>query len=124
MTTRWFTAVLRSAQAISASAVTIIHFEPVGVSVMGALTRATLTYDNPEPGAPPAVIVNVASRHQANRAQAVALGVHEAEARFFNELATTTSARVPRCYLAEVDPATSDFVIVIEDVGCQALSAA
>jgi len=119
MTTRWFTDVLRSARAISSSAVTGIHFEPVGVGIgiMGALTRATLSYDNVEPDAPPAVMVKVTSPYEANRAQGVVLGFYEAEVRFYNELSTRTSMRVPRCYLAEFDPATSDFVIVMQDLG-------
>jgi hypothetical protein len=119
MTASWFTEVLRDAHAIHTSSVTTVDLEPVGVGIgiMGALTRATLTYDEAEAGAPRAVIVKLISPYEANRAQGVALGVYEAEVRFYNELASRASVHVPCCYLAEFDHATSDFVIVMEDLG-------
>jgi len=121
MHTRWLTDVLRGARAISDSMVVAAHYEPVGVGVgtLRALTRVELTYDHTEPGAPAAVIIKLTSPHRARWAQSVALGLDEAEGRFYNELATPTSARFPRCFLAEFDPATSNFAIVMEDLtGC------
>ena len=118
ITTRWLTDVLRDAHAICAATVVTASYEPVGVGVgiMGELTRATLTYDRIEAGAPRSVIVKVTSPYEANRSQGMALGMYEAEVRFYNELAQCSSLRVPRCYLAEIDSVSSDFVIVMEDL--------
>ncbi|MDP9464964.1 MAG: ecdysteroid 22-kinase family protein [Actinomycetota bacterium] len=119
MTARWLTEVLRDAKAIDVSTVVAVDHEPVGagVGLMGELTRVALTYDDAEPEAPSSVIVKVTSPYEANRAQGIALGMYEAEVRFYNELAGRALVRVPQCYLAELDPATSDFVIVLEDLG-------
>ena len=88
---------------------------------MGELTRAILSYDGNERGAPSSVIVKCTSPFEANRAQGIALGMYEAEVRFYNELAARASLRVPRCYLSEIDQETKDFVIVLEDLtGCVA----
>jgi hypothetical protein len=118
MTASWLTEVLRDAKAIDGSTVVAVDHAPVGVGVglMGELTRVALTYDRAEPGAPQSVIVKLTSPYEANRAQGIALGMYEAEVRFYNELAGRTSLRVPVCYLAELDPVTSDFVIVLEDL--------
>ena len=119
ITGRWLTEVLRGAKAIEVSTVVAADTSPVGVGVgiMGELTRAALTYDLAEPGAPSSVIVKLTSPYEANRAQGIALGMYEAEVRFYNELAGRTSIRVPECYHAEIDPSTSDFVVVLEDLG-------
>ncbi len=119
MTAPWLTEVLRDAKVIDESTVVSVDHEPVGagVGLMGELTRVALTYDRAAPEAPSSVIVKVTSPYEANRAQGVALGMYEAEVRFYNELAGQASVRVPQCYLAELDPATSDFVIVLEDLG-------
>lgn len=118
MTARWLTEVLRDAKAIDVSTVVAVDHAPIGVGVgiMGELTRASLTYDLAEPGAPSSVIIKLTSPYEANRAQAIALGLYDAEVRFYNELAGRTSVRVPTCYLAEIDSSTSDFVIVLEDL--------
>jgi len=119
MTAAWLTRVLRDAGAITSASVTAVALEPVGVGVgiMGELFRARLTYSQLQPGAPTAVIVKVTSPFEANRAQGIALGVYEAEVRFYNDLASRAAVRVPRCFFAEFDPATSNFVIVLEDLG-------
>ena len=118
ITGSWLTEVLREAKAIELSTVVAVDTSPVGVGVgiMGELTRAALTYDLAEPGAPSSVIVKLTSPYEANRAQGIALGMYEAEVRFYNELAGRTSMRVPECYHAEIDPSTSDFVVVLEDL--------
>ncbi len=118
MTAPWLTQVLRHARAIQTSTVVGVEHAPIGVGVgiMGELTKVTLAYDHAEPGAPQSVVVKLTSPFEANRAQGIALGVYEAEVRFYNELAGRTAVGVPTCYLAELDPATKDFVIVLEDL--------
>ena len=118
MTATWLTNALRSAQAIDRATITAVHTEAIGVGVgiMGDLTRATLTYDRVEPAAPASVIVKLTSPHEANRAQGIALGMYTAEIGFYRDLVARTAVRVPQCYLAELDTATGDFVILLEDL--------
>ena len=118
MTASWLTEVLRASGAIEAATVTTVEHEPIGVGIgiMGELTRVRLGYDTVEAGAPASVVVKLTSPFEANRAQGIGLGMYEAEIRFYNELAARSSVRVPRSYLAEIDPGSSDFVIVLEDL--------
>jgi aminoglycoside/choline kinase family phosphotransferase len=58
----------------------------------------------------------VVSPFEANRGQAVALGMYQAEVRFYRELASSVAVRTPRCYLCAIEP-NHDFVIVLEDLG-------
>lgn len=119
MSNAWLTEVLRASSAIRDAAVIGTRFEQVGagVGLMGELHRATLTYDRPEADAPVSVVVKIASPFEANRAQGIALGMYEAEVRFYNELADRAAVRVPRVFLAELDAGTGEFVIVLEDLG-------
>ena len=118
MTAPWMTEILRNAHAIETSSVVAVEHTPIGVGVgiMGELTRVALTYDHAEPAAPSAVVVKLTSPFEANRQQGIALGVYEAEVRFYNELAGRTAVGVPTCYLAELDESTKDFVIVLDDL--------
>ena len=121
MTASWLTDLLRASGAIKSAAVTSVQHEAIGVGIgiMGELTRVRLGYDVVEQDAPASVVVKLTSPFEANRAQGIGLGMYEAEIRFYNELASRSTVRVPRSYLAEIDPTTSDFVIVIEDLsGC------
>jgi aminoglycoside/choline kinase family phosphotransferase len=119
MSTAWLTEVLRASSAIRDATVVGTRFEQVGagVGLMGELHRASLTYDRAEAGAPASVVVKIASPFEANRAQGIALGMYEAEVRFYNELADRAAVRVPRVFLAELDASSGEFVIVLEDLG-------
>ena len=86
-----------------------------GIGVMGELYRATITYSSGT--GPASVIVKLPSRAEANRAQGVALGMYEAEVRFYNELAASTNARIPESYFAQIDSGTAKFVVLMEDLG-------
>jgi hypothetical protein len=65
-----------------------------GIGVMGELYRATITYASGS--GPESVIVKLPSQAHANREQGVALGMYDAEVRFYNELASKTQARLPK----------------------------
>jgi Phosphotransferase enzyme family len=88
-----------------------------GIGIMGQLFRVTPTY---RPGAggsgPASVIVKLPSPFEANRQQGIALGLYEAEVRFYNELKARTATATPYVHYATIVPGTADFVIVSEDL--------
>jgi hypothetical protein len=113
----WLTDVLRGSNAITGE-VTSFDTEQVGegVGIMGQLFRLTLHYASPERGAPGSVIVKLPSPFEENRAQGIALGMYEAEVRFYNEMKATTGTRTPWVHLARIVPGTAEFVVVMEDL--------
>jgi hypothetical protein len=84
-----------------------------GVGLLGVLGRAELTYRS---GSGPAtVIVKLASPVPQLVEIATTYGFYDREVSFYRE-ASSQLANVPRCYLADMHPSTSPFVIVMEDL--------
>ncbi len=88
-----------------------------GVGLMGDIFRAELTFDGPRGDAPDSVVVKLPSAFEANRAQGIALGMYEAEVRFYAELGPRTPSGLPAIHRSAIVPGTADFVIVMEDLG-------
>lgn len=88
-----------------------------GIGIMGQLFRVTPTYRDGTSGSGPAtVVVKLPSPFEANRQQGIALGMYEAEVRFYNELKATTATATPFVHHAQIVPGTAEFVIVTEDL--------
>ena len=95
----------------------VLSFEtaPIGTGQMADTTRFTLTLD--EPGAGPAHVVGkFASADDQSRGTGLALRAYEIEVRFYREVAARIGARVPAVYLAEVEPDTGWFTLLMEDI--------
>ncbi len=111
VTVDWLSAVLND---------TIERFEITqigqGVGLMGDIFRVTLQKSNTDSAAPDSVVVKLPSSFEENRAQGVALGMFEAEVRFYKSLATQVPVGLPKIYLADIIEGTADFVIVMEDL--------
>jgi hypothetical protein len=86
-----------------------------GVGIMGEIYRVALGYADRAVG-PASVVVKLPSSFEANRAQGIALGMYEAEVRFYNELAPQAPSGLPQVLAASIVPGTADFVIVMEDL--------
>jgi Phosphotransferase enzyme family/SnoaL-like domain len=93
-----------------------------GVGIMGQLWKVTPTYDAGNATGPTSVIVKLPSPFEENRAQGVALGMYEAEVRFYNELASETSTTTPRSYGGSIVPGTADFVLLLEDLSSMTMA--
>jgi aminoglycoside phosphotransferase (APT) family kinase protein len=78
--------------------------------------RLFLRYDAEAPGAPRSVIAKSPATDEQPRAVAGWLGLYEREVRFYRRLAPALDMRTPRCYLAELDPATESFTLLLEDI--------
>jgi hypothetical protein len=119
VTPPWLTAVLAGAGAIPAgSSVTSLDLKRIGEEgLMGEIYRVGIAVDPAGGEAPSSVVVKLPSRHEGSRAQGVALGMYEAEVRFYNELGPSTPTGLPAMYHAAIRPGTAEFVIVMEDLG-------
>ena len=87
-----------------------------GVGLMGDIFRMSLTYASSNHEQPASVVVKLPSSFEENRQQGIALGMFDAEIRFYRELAPSTPAGLPRIFHAEIIDGTADFVIVMEDL--------
>jgi len=116
VTPEWLTRALADAGVLRAGArVTAFDRTPIGTGQMADTTRFSLAYD--EPGAGPASVVGkFASADDQSRATGLALRAYEIEVRFYREVAAAVSTRLPAVYLAEVEPETGWFTLLLEDI--------
>lgn len=85
----------------------------VGIGVSSAVYRVMLEGE----GCPSSVIVKLPALDEAAVFTSTMLRMYIREVRFFDELAAASPIRVPACYHGAVDPDTSGFVVVMEDLG-------
>ena len=85
----------------------------MGVGVSSALYRARSTGS----GCPTSVVVKLPALDEAAVFTSTMLRMYIREAGFFRELAHDSPIRVPKCLHAAVDEETSQFVLVMEDLG-------
>jgi phosphotransferase family enzyme len=116
VTPEWLTGALRRAGALGGD-VSVRSFEmaPIGTGQMADTTRFTLDIDSPGAG-PSSVVGKFASADDQSRGTGLALRAYEIEVRFYREVADRISARVPTVYLAEVEPETGWFTLLMEDI--------
>jgi thiamine kinase-like enzyme len=118
ITPQWLTGVLRGAGRIPPDArLTEIRRSQVGAGsgMMSELSRLSLTWSTPESGLPASLIAKYSSTNPTNRQVAMDFHVYEREVRYFREVDARTTARTPRCYLAELQG--ENFVILMDDLG-------
>src|SRR3990170_2506015 len=114
--TRWLTEVLQYAGVLCDAVVTGVERQRIGTGQMGQNVAFSLTYDRPAPGAPATVVGKFPSPEPKSRAAAKTFRTYEREVGFYQEIADTVDIRVPHCYLADIDLATGDFVLLFEDL--------
>ena len=118
LTPEWWTAALRSRGALgSATAVVAAEAEPIGVGVgiLSLLWRVALRYEG---GAGPAtVVLKLPHTVEGARRTADAFSFYGREVHFYREAAHRTPLGTAEVYAAEYDPATKDFVLVLDDLG-------
>ena len=85
-----------------------------GAGIIGMVTRVLLAT---RAGNPRSVIAKFPSPNPTNRAVAHTYNMYGREVMFYQSLAQEVDIRAPRCHFAAIDPATSDFVLLLEDLG-------
>lgn len=116
VTPEWLTASLGAAGILEVGArVEGFQTAPIGTGQMADTTRFTLAYDQPGAG-PEAVVGKFASANDQSRGTGLALRAYEIEVRFYREVAARIGARVPDVYVAEVEPETGWFTLLMENI--------
>ena len=85
----------------------------VGVGVASALYRATLTGQR----CPASVIIKLPALDEAAVFTSTMLRMYIREVGFFRSLVTQSPLRAPKPFVCELDEETSEFVLVMEDLG-------
>jgi aminoglycoside/choline kinase family phosphotransferase len=116
ITPAWVTRVLRRAGLLERASVEDLESRAVGTGQMGLSVRYTLHYDRNEERAPRSVVCKLPSPDPTSRATALAMRSYEAEVRFYRDLVRSVDIRTPACHFADIDLATGDFVLVLEDL--------
>lgn len=110
------TAALHASGTLDATArVAAVDQQAVGTGQMGDCLRLALTYDAPV-DAPATIVAKLPSSNETSRATGMAMRTYEVEVRFYQELAPHLPVRSPVCHHAEIDLATGDFVLLLEDL--------
>ncbi|MBS0469618.1 MAG: phosphotransferase [Proteobacteria bacterium] len=114
ITPEWLTAVLRSA-GVDAE-VGGFAMKNVGTGQIGESVRFTLDYTRAAPGAPASLVGKFPSPQDDSRNTGIALGNYIREVNFYKHLAPTALISTPKVWFTEVDPETSEFVLMMEDL--------
>jgi hypothetical protein len=112
----WMTQALRRAGVLREATVVDISRAPVGNGLVGDSYRFALSYDHQEPGAPASVIGKFPAADPASRLAGSAHLLYLREVSFYRELAQTVAIHTPRPYVAEIDPETDDFTLILQDL--------
>ena len=110
----WLTAVLQ-AGGIDAK-VSGFRAANVGSGQIGESIRFSLDYARRSDDAPASVVGKFPSPDDDSRQTGHGLGNYLREVRFYQQLAPGALVRTPRCYFTDVDEASSEFVLMMEDL--------
>jgi hypothetical protein len=87
-----------------------------GVGILTDIYRLSLGYRASGRRGPATLVAKLPSSIPQVRDLCKAYGFYEREVMFYRELASTIALSSPRCLVAEFDPASSAFVLVMEDL--------
>lgn len=114
ITPEWMTRAL-AARGIDAT-VEDFDVEEVGTGQLGETRRFHLRYRGNTPDDAPATVVGKFPSHNEVAAKTGReMGFYRSELMFYRELAHRTEINTPAVYVAELDPDTNDFVLLLED---------
>jgi aminoglycoside/choline kinase family phosphotransferase len=117
----WFTTILRDGDHLGADQNVLSTTSTrigEGAGMASLLWRFTLDYGHADATkAPQSVIVKMATDDAHRLFIMQTAKFYAREVRFYDELAAGSPVRVPACLHAAIDPETSMFILVLEDVG-------
>jgi aminoglycoside/choline kinase family phosphotransferase len=117
LTPSWFTAALREGGTIAdCDAVTSVEAEPIGTGQVGLVALARLQYGDSAADAPSRLVVKLPSPDAGSRGMAVAMGLYEAEVRFYEEIAPRLGLAIPTMHWGAVDAPAGRFTLVLDDL--------
>ncbi|MBT7333508.1 MAG: phosphotransferase [Gammaproteobacteria bacterium] len=89
-----------------------IEYFGAGAGIIGMVTRLNLDAEQ----GPASIIAKFPSPAPENRAVAATYDMYQREVDFYQNIATKIHLRVPKCFHAQFDKTTSDFVLLLEDL--------
>jgi hypothetical protein len=110
----WLTRALQSAGVDAV--VRAFEAKPVGTGQIGDSIRYRLTYERGGEAAPASLVGKFPAADPASFNAGVSGGNYVREVMFYRSLAPTAGVATPRAYVAEVDPASGEFVLLMEDL--------
>lgn len=116
LTPAWITAVLRASGELSRARVVRAAQTPIGNGMLGLNLRLALEYDAPEAGAPITLVAKMASTRAESRESGAALGLYARETRFYQEIAPSLDAGVPKTLFADLSEDGRHFCLLFEDL--------
>jgi hypothetical protein len=116
-TADWLTAALTQAGVLKKGRVTNLSVDTIGTGQMGSVVRLTPGYADANDSAPKTLIGKLASVNETSRRTGIALGVYEAEVRFYQQVANTVAMRTPTCWYTALDTVGGWFTLLFEDLG-------
>lgn len=99
-----------------AATVTTVDTEPVGTGQMGDSVRYRLGYEGESGDAPTTIVGKFAAADERSRMTGLVMRSYEIEVRFYQELAVELPIQTPGMFHADVDTATGEFVLLLEDL--------
>jgi hypothetical protein len=114
ITPDWITAVLRGAG--YPGEVESLNAKRVGTGQVGESFRFALSYAGDAGGSPVSLVGKFPASDPVSRGTGVALGNYVREVNFYRQLQASAGIATPHCLYADVDPDTSDFVLIMEDL--------
>jgi hypothetical protein len=115
VTPEWLTGVLTAAGATEEGTVVDVAATSVGTGQVGDSVRFTLTWNDADAG-PATVVGKFPTADETSRATATATRTYEVETRFYQQLRGRVDIAAPVPYYAQVDLATHDFAILMNDL--------
>ena len=88
----------------------------VGTGQIGDCVRFVLDYKAASPGAPRSLVGKFPSEFAESRQAGVSLGNYHREVKFYQNLQARAQISTPRCFFTDVDEATHEFVLIMEDL--------
>lgn len=120
LTPEWFTSALGGDRRHGRGRVLKADVEPMNIGAMCQMVRAELHWDTGTSG-PASVIVKFPTTEASTLGLARAMGMYGLEVGFYRDLLPRLGpVSVPTCYAAVIDPETSLFTLVLEDLSGRA----
>lgn len=112
----WLTAVLHAAGIGLGHHIEAYDARAIGTGQVGENVRYTLRWDDDAAGLPGSVVAKFPSSDPVSRASATQVDTYRREVGFYRDLQHRVGIRTPRIHHLGWDPATHDFVLVMEDI--------
>ena len=109
-------ALIASGLEVEPGSLSSIAGDRIGTGLVGLNIRYELRWAQPGRGLPQTLVVKLPSTDPTSRATGIGLRNYEREVRFYREIAGVTAARLAKCFAAEWDPDSGEFILVLEDL--------